>query len=784
MAAKNVIINAPKITPNSCNYNGTIIPVITADEGCSIVYVKSTKQVYTTIEAIDAAKGVKTEASNEATITDIQGKTGNRYISAYAVKSVNGTEYKSAVTTATYTYKANAIPKTGITLSGPAITLDMSHATTTATLDITAKDSNGKEVTGLPYIYEVHPEGIVTISKDGVVTPKQAGTASITVIFEGNELYNEATCIVDVNVAATSTYTQKIFYRIADLRHATQSITTGTYKDNKKNIGCALIFKEDNPARVIAVMEKPDKDVENDKFINSFFIIDASDRGLWITANDIVSPSKYNLKQGSKFTGTIVGTYTEGTSKIPAFTEIKSNLDITTENTTIKYKTNINIDNSETEQDNTLTICPFTKIQDVYTLAKTNETDQTGDIVNTSYGVYVNSIVQVPGTIKATQSTTGEKEFYLVQDENTDVSNTTNRIYFNSSQIDVDLQDYVGTSGEFKGILIKRNNSEPKLVVLKADFFQINKIYLDENDPEERITELVNSGAFNDEVDVYVHRTNLINKANAWNTLCFPFDMSQDEFKSAFGYKLIALAKPATSTDTKEHQWEGQVSEEGVLSFTKIKDDNLNIIAGVPYLMQASGEQVTCTQTISGAENMTPQELMAKDANYYAHIGQKLIAVVPPHEIKAYYNNSIVNGNFYFRGLYGCKKYTEDINGKLTTTLIADGGSQKYQYISTAPGNYLKYLPSDSVLKFNGMRAYFYFPNWNKEENNKLQQSTTSNINSKIHIMVSESETTGIKNVKNFGTQESKDLYNLAGQKVDSSYQGIVIKNGKKYLLK
>ena len=74
MAAKNVIINAPKITPNSCNYNGTIIPVITADEGCSIVYVKSTKQVYTTIEAIDAAKGVKTEASNEATITDIQGK--------------------------------------------------------------------------------------------------------------------------------------------------------------------------------------------------------------------------------------------------------------------------------------------------------------------------------------------------------------------------------------------------------------------------------------------------------------------------------------------------------------------------------------------------------------------------------------------------------------------------------------------------------------------------------------------------------------------------------------
>ena len=48
-----VKVEAPTITPGSCKYNGTIMPVITADEGCSIVYVKSTSKLYTTVEDID-----------------------------------------------------------------------------------------------------------------------------------------------------------------------------------------------------------------------------------------------------------------------------------------------------------------------------------------------------------------------------------------------------------------------------------------------------------------------------------------------------------------------------------------------------------------------------------------------------------------------------------------------------------------------------------------------------------------------------------------------------------
>ena len=140
-----VKVEAPTITPDSCEYNGTIMPVITADEGCSIVYVKSTSKLYTTVEDIDKNQGVKTENSNKATITDIINKTGNRYISAYATKDVNGQTYKSAVTNVTYTYNKDANTKKDITLSASSIKLDMANPNATQNLNIIG---SGAEVRG------------------------------------------------------------------------------------------------------------------------------------------------------------------------------------------------------------------------------------------------------------------------------------------------------------------------------------------------------------------------------------------------------------------------------------------------------------------------------------------------------------------------------------------------------------------------------------------------------------------------------------------------------------
>lgn len=573
---------------------------------------------------------------------------------------------------------------------------------------------------------------------------------------------------------AQTTTTTKVFTSIKQIRDVAQS-------NNQKHQDVVIQFDATNPAIVVAVMKHADPDIKDEKFINSFFIVDNSKYGLWVSPYNIDKgfslPS--DLAVGSKITGSIIGDYNEGESGMVYFGAIHETKDI--DGTT--YKTSLTVDHSgEASADGTKPAdYPFTEVKDVYTIANNNPDD--GNTATASYGKYLNTIIKVPGTIKKASDKNNNTEFYLVQDENTGTSEAdmNKRIYFNSSQLEgINLDDYVGTSGTFEGILVKRKDSESKLIVLKGDFFKVNKIYLDENDAEGRVEYLVQQGALQDKVDVYVHRTNLVNKAGAWNTICLPFDLTKEEFKNAFGCELTALAKP-TASDESAHQWTGTVNDKGVLSFTKLADTDLTIKAGVPYLMQASGTQTYCTQTFPGSENKTPEELKTADPKYYASVGKKTITVNAPYEVKASYNDEIVNGEFYFRGLYGRKKY---VDGS-TTTLIADGGSQKYQYISTAAGSYLKYLPSGSTLQFNGMRAYFYFPNWSATNNNAAQAaSQNKDTNAKIHVAVMAASTTGISNIPAEEASKQAEVYNLSGQRVDASYKGIVVRNGRKYLRK
>nr|WP_293569758.1 hypothetical protein [Prevotella sp.] len=564
---------------------------------------------------------------------------------------------------------------------------------------------------------------------------------------------------------AQTTTTTKVFTSIKELRDAAQ--TNGLKHDD-----VVVKFEDSNPATVVAVMKNSEKDYDDEKFVNSFFIVDKSNYGLWVSPKGVYDKNLFatwNLKIGSKITGSIIGDYRQNDSGMPYFGSLLKSVKIGE----TSYQTALTINRDGEASGTKEAVYPCTKVDDVNTIAKNNDA--------ASYGPYLNTIIQVPGTIKKGTN----NEYYLVQDENTGTGTDyeDKRIYFSCSQLpNINIDDYVGTSGTFEGILIKRKDSESKLIVLKDNFFKVKKIYLDENDVENRVEYLASQGAFDSEVDVYVHRTNLVNNAGAWNTICLPFDLTKDEFQKAFGCTLTALAKPTTSDETAQ-QWAGTVSDKGVLAFTKLADTELTIKAGVPYLMQASGPQTKCLKTFKDSEDMTPDELIGKDGDYYASVGKKTITLNSPYEVKASYNDDIVNGDFYFRGLYGRKKYKEDANGNLTTTLISDNGSQKYQYISTAAGNYLKYLPSGSTLQFNGMRAYFYFPNWNAANNNAAQ-AANNNTNAKIHVAVMAASTTGISNISAEEASKQAEVYNLSGQRVDASYKGIVVRNGRKYLRK
>lgn len=555
------------------------------------------------------------------------------------------------------------------------------------------------------------------------------------------------------------TTTKKVFNSIKELRDGAQ--TNGNQHDD-----VVVKFEDSNPATVVAVMKNSEKDYDDEKFVNSFFIVDKSNYGLWVSPKGVYDKNLFatwNLKIGTKITGSIIGDYRQNDSGMPYFGSLLKSVKIGE----TSYQTALTINRDGEASGTKEAVYPCTKVDDVNTIAKNNDA--------ASYGPYLNTIIQVPGTIKKGTN----NEYYLVEDENTGTGTDyeDKRIYFSCSQLpNINIDDYVGTSGTFEGILIKRKDSESKLIVLKDNFFKVNKIYLDENDAEGRVEYLASQGAFDGEVKVYVHRTKLVSNEGAWNTICLPFDLTKDEFYNAFGCTLTALAKPTTS-DESAHQWAGQVSDKGVLSFTKQTD--LTIKAGVPYLMQASGKQTACLKTIPGSENMEPEELKNADGNYYASVGNKTITVNAPYEVKASYVDNIVNGDFYFRGLYGRKKY---VDGS-TETLIADGGSQKYQYISTAAGNYLKYLPSDSQLQFNGMRAYFYFPHWNAANNNAAA-SQNNDTNAKIHVAVMAASTTGISNISAEEASKQAEIYNLSGQRVDASYKGIVVRNGRKYLRK
>lgn len=562
--------------------------------------------------------------------------------------------------------------------------------------------------------------------------------------------------------AQTAT-TQKVFTSIKELRDGAQ--TNGNQHDD-----VVVKFEDSNPATVVAVMKNSEKDYDDEKFVNSFFIVDKSNYGLWVSPKGVYDKNLFatwNLKIGSKITGSIIGDYRQNDSGMPYFGSLLKSVKIGE----TSYQTALTINRDGEASGTKEAVYPCTKVDDVNTIAKNNDA--------ASYGPYLNTIIQVPGTIKKGTN----NEYYLVQDENTGTGTDyrDKRIYFSCSQLpNINIDDYVGTSGTFEGILIKRKDSESKLIVLKDNFFKVKKIYLDENDEEGRVEYLASQGAFDGEVDVYVHRTKLVSNPGAWNTICLPFDLTKEDFKTAFGCTLTALAKP-TASDESAHQWTGTVSDKGVLSFTKLADTDLTIKAGVPYLMQASGTQTYCTQTFPGSENKTPEELKTADPKYYASVGKKTITVNAPYEVKASYNDNIVNGDFYFRGLYGRKKY---VDGS-TETLIADGGSQKYQYISTATGSYLKYLPSGSTLQFNGMRAYFYFPHWSAENNKAAQAaSNNNNTNAKIHVAVMAASTTGISNISAEEASKQAEVYNLSGQRVDASYKGIVVRNGRKYLRK
>lgn len=232
--------------------------------------------------------------------------------------------------------------------------------------------------------------------------------------------------------ATGSTTTQKVFTSIKELRDAAQT-------NSLKHDDVVVKFDDSNPTTVVAVMKHADPNIKDEKFINSFFIVDNSKYGLWVSPNGVYDKqlfSTWNLKIGSKITGSIIGDYNEGEKGMPYFGSLLNSVAIDG----TSYQTTLTINRDGEASGTKKAVYPCTKVDDVNTIAKNNDAD--GNTVNASYGPYLNTIIQVPGTIK--KGTQGE--YYLVQDENTGTGTDykDKRIYFSCSQLpNINIDDYV-----------------------------------------------------------------------------------------------------------------------------------------------------------------------------------------------------------------------------------------------------------------------------------------------------------------------------------------------------
>lgn len=158
--------------------------------------------------------------------------------------------------------------------------------------------------------------------------------------------------------AQTAT-TQKVFTSIKELRDGAQ--TNGDKHDD-----VVVKFEDSNPATVVAVMKNSENDYDDEKFVNSFFIVDNSNYGLWVSPKGVYDKNLFttwNLKIGTKITGSIIGDYRQNDSGMPYFGSLLESVTISGKS----YKTalTINRDGEASEDGTKKADYPWTKVDDV-----------------------------------------------------------------------------------------------------------------------------------------------------------------------------------------------------------------------------------------------------------------------------------------------------------------------------------------------------------------------------------------------------------------------------------
>lgn len=225
-------------------------------------------------------------------------------------------------------------------------------------------------------------------------------------------------------------------------------------------------------------------------------------------------------------------------------------------------------------------------------------------------------------------------------------------------------------------------------------------------------------------VDLLVKRSL---SANTWSTICLPFSMSETQVKEAFGSDVRLGDFAGTEPEFDD--------EDNVVSIQVNFEEASAIEANHPYIIKISSS--INEFTVDGVD-------------------------VNPVEDDAYVefdNGRTGSRRVVYSGFYGTYK--------------ADTGvEEECLFLSQN-----KFWYSRGLTKMKAFRGYFYFADILAS-----YYETSNNNQGAKAIIVFNADPTGINNVEQ-RNKHPEGLYNLNGQKLKEVQKGIIIRDGKKYVV-
>ena len=286
--------------------------------------------------------------------------------------------------------------------------------------------------------------------------------------------------------------------------------------------------------------------------------------------------------------------------------------------------------------------------------------------------------------------------------------------------VTLSASDAVAISSEFKGYINEAYVTNTLAVNIDVESSTFDIVVTAPADPwvtlDENSTTLPE--ASDGETEIKVKRTL---KANQWNTICFPFAMTEAQVYEAFG------------EDVQVAEFIEYESTDDLTSINVIFDEALlaedGLMANYPYIIKTS-------------KNIT--EFM-------------VTSVIEPDE-----ENAVAE---FTNGRAGSRK---EVYGTFYGTLKA-GGKVPANCLFLNGGDFW-YSTGQSNIK--AFRGYFDFVD-------VLASLETADSNVKL---VFRGETTGIKEVT--VETANDDMYDLQGRRIVNPAKGVYIKNGKKVVIK